>query len=623
MKPLLSQDSEKIFIHRVLGSDHHFAYQLKGLPCRIINACGGLPLAVIMMTGLLASKPDLADLWDQLQQYFPPSLKEKLEKILKLCYNSLPQYLKTCLLYLDIYPEGSTVWKVDLLKQWTAEGFISPTEVIEGVAESYFDELVSRGMIQPEKVNNNDEVLSCTVHHTVHDLIRRKSSEEKFITAIDYSQTITGFPMKVHRLSLHFSSGTYASKPKVIGLSKVRSLAFFGLHRCMPSIMELKHLRVLNLELWGDYEDCTTLNLSGICRLFQLRYLKVKSHMFVELPSEIRGLQFLETLEIDAKVSHIPTDIACLASLLHLSLRDGTKVPDGIGCITSLQTLRLSSPIFTFTIFPKWIAKLQKLQTLKIIVRVLLQNDIDILAGLPVLTSLSLFVCRPTSESVVFQNGAFPVLKNFKYRCGALCLIIKDKALPNLERLKLGFNVHKGDKYANMIFGIEYLFNLKEIAVEIGAAAGADESDRKSAEFKFKDAIQKHSRFHGFINIKRVDWIEEEQMLCLPIPSPGVGCNLVAPPPDGQEAWCSQGEEEDEPDPDGAAQDKDWDAAVKLIERWEGLGAADKLVFDSWDDGKEHLSWVWRKCITRSQSFPGSYRKWLPRSRSWEGGSTP
>ncbi|TVU26022.1 hypothetical protein EJB05_28548, partial [Eragrostis curvula] len=586
MKPLGSHDSEKLFFHKVFGSEYHCPDQLKEVSRRIIRKCGGLPLAIITVADLLANERDNTDLWHQLLQCFSSSLAnltlgEMLKEIVNHCYNSLPQYLKTCLLYLNMYPEGCTIWKADLLRQWTPEGFVSPIE--EGVAEGCFNELIKRGMIQPGKINHSDEVVSCTVHHIVHDLITYKSSEEKFITAVDYSQTIAALPLSSRRLSLCFSCAQYAAKPEGIKWSQVRSLAFFGLHRFMPCILEFKLLRVLILEFWGDYDDCTTLDLSTICSLFHLRYLKVSGHMIVELPSKIQGQRFLETLEIDARVSAVPNDIALLPGLLHLGLQDGTKLPDGIGRITSLQTLQyfdlgnnsednilslgqlmnlrdlrltcstalsyeylerklvalssslgrltnlrsvtlvpgivdltvfvdeshrmLSTPIFlqrlellspicTFSILPEWIAKLQKLRTLKIIVRELQQSDIDTLAGLHDLTALSLFVRRPAAESVEFHSGAFPVLKYFKYRCGALCLVFKDEALPNLQRLKLGCNVHRGDQYANMISGIEYLFNLKEIAAEIGAAAGAEESDRRAAEFAFRDAIQKHPRFH-------------------------------------------------------------------------------------------------------------------------------
>lgn len=89
----------------------------------------------------------------------------------------------------------------------------------------------------------------------------------------------------------------------------------------------------------------------------------------------------------------------------------------------------------------------------------------------------------------------------------------KDEALPNLQRLKLGFNVHRGDQYTDMISGIEYLFNLKEIALEIGAAAGVKKTDRRAAEIAVRDAIQKHPRFHDFLNIESVDWIGKRKYL--------------------------------------------------------------------------------------------------------------
>jgi hypothetical protein len=82
-------------------------------------------------------------------------------------------------------------------------------------------------------------------------------------------------------------------------------------------------------------------------------------------------------------------------------------------------------------------------------------------------------------------------------------------AMPSLQRLKLEFNAHSGEQNGNMLAGIEHLLNLQEITGRIGAAPGAEETDRMAAEFLFKDAISKHSRLTNF-NLRIVRPFDEE-----------------------------------------------------------------------------------------------------------------
>ncbi|KAF7066922.1 hypothetical protein CFC21_072843 [Triticum aestivum] len=583
MRPLDHDHSRKLFFSILFGSESDCPKELKEVTNKIFELCGGLPLATISIASLLSSQPVikmdlLTHLCDSLSSCLWISPSEGTRQALNLSYNNLPHYLKICLLCLNMYPEGHTIWKDDLVKQWVAEGFIHTTEGqdMEKVAASYFNELINRRFIQTLCSKYNNEVLSCTVHDVVHDLIADKCSEENFNMVIDSSRRNVALPQKVRRLSLLFGDAKYVKTPANMRRSQVRSLTIFGLFESMPSISEFKLLRVLNLQL-SSYGDRNAINLTGISDLFQLRYLKIACDICIQLPNHMLGLQCLETLVLDSEVIAVPWDIIHLPSLLHLSLLVMTNLLDWIGSMrligklnnlrdlhltysvpssdhlkrsmealgsqlsghANLKTLALVNgpchknafvcdalkvtvsweglvpppvlEVFEWSLhscvlsrIPKWIGELGKLRILKIAVRDLPRDGIDAVRGLPALTALSLYLQTATVERIVFDKVGFSVLNYFNLRCSVPCLKFEANAMPNLRKLKLGFNAPRArmDQHgAGTAISIDHLPSLKEICAKIGGAC----ADTESA---LATAISNHPS-NPMINVQLVDYTFE------------------------------------------------------------------------------------------------------------------
>ncbi|SPT20310.1 unnamed protein product [Triticum aestivum] len=118
----------------------------------ILKKCNGLPLAIVTIGGFLADQPrkTVAE-WRKLNEHISVELEmnpkfEVIKTVLMKSYDGLPYYLKSCLLYLSIFPEDRNVSRRRLVCRWIAEGYASDRYV----ADRYFEELVERSMILPK-----------------------------------------------------------------------------------------------------------------------------------------------------------------------------------------------------------------------------------------------------------------------------------------------------------------------------------------------------------------------------------------------------------------------------------------------------------------------------------------
>lgn len=196
---------------------------------------------------------------------------ETMRQIISLSYFDVPNHLKTCLLYLSIFPEGCEIRRERLVSRWIAEGFVSQKQGqnIYEVGDSYFNELINRSLIQPASISRNGQINACQVDDTIHDFIVSKSTEENFATLIGASKLVPMPRSKVRRLSLQNGN---QENIKFLVKSHVRSLTVFVNSKRMPSLLGFDILRVL------DLEGCHSLrnrHLENLERLHQLRYLNI------------------------------------------------------------------------------------------------------------------------------------------------------------------------------------------------------------------------------------------------------------------------------------------------------------------------------------------------------------
>ncbi|XP_034600903.1 disease resistance protein RGA5 [Setaria viridis] len=303
MEALSFADSLRLFCKRAFGSEELRYPHLKEVCYGILEKCGGLPLAIITLSSLLAD--NLAeDEWCRVLTGTGRELAKdpnagNMTSILSLSYFDL-HYLRTCFLYLSVFAEDFRIGKQRLINRWIAEGFIYEDHgrSVYEIGESYFSDLANRSLIQPVDITYG-EAQACRVHDIILDFITSKATEENFVTpSLHAAEHGKISDYRVRRLFVDARHGNNVTIPSSLIISKARSLTIFG-YPLQTSLLASRALRALDLgDCWGLKDH----HLANIEKLFNLRYLCLGSKSITELPWKIGDMQCLETLDL----RHLP-----------------------------------------------------------------------------------------------------------------------------------------------------------------------------------------------------------------------------------------------------------------------------------------------------------------------------
>ncbi|KAK7341156.1 hypothetical protein VNO80_24081 [Phaseolus coccineus] len=294
---LSEEESWELFCRKVFRGED-YPSDLETLGKQMVQSCGGLPLSIIVLAGLLAYKEKSHREWSKVvghvNWYLTQDETQVKDIVLKLSYDNLPRRLKPCFLYLGIFPEDFEIPVTPLLQKWVAEGFIQdignrdPYEV----AEDYLYELIDRSLVQVAKGETNGGV---HVHDLLRDLCISQSKEDKVFEVCTNNNNL--IPTKPRRLSIHSNMGHYMSSSNN-DHSCIRSLFLFGPDYHVSGrewkwlSKDFKLVRVLEL---GPTRLST---LSNLGNFIHLRYLRIEAtpHL-IFVPSSILNLWNLQIID--------------------------------------------------------------------------------------------------------------------------------------------------------------------------------------------------------------------------------------------------------------------------------------------------------------------------------------
>ncbi|KAM3399696.1 hypothetical protein ACQJBY_004867 [Aegilops geniculata] len=357
MKPLCTDDSRRLFHKRIFPDASGCPSEFQQVSEDILKKCGGVPLAIITIASALASGQQVKPKheWDIMLQSLGSGLTEdnslvEMRRILSFSYYNLPSHLKTCLLYLCIYPEDSEIDRDRLIWKWVAEGFVHHGDQGTSlflVGLNYFNQLINRSMIQPiyDRVGQVD---ACHVHDMVLDLICNLSHEAKFAKLLDGTGDSMSLQGNFRRLSLQDRNKDDQGTPlrNFTGISRVRSITVFtSAINIMPALSRFEVLRVLDLSGCNLGKGSSLqLNLKGVGHLIHLRYLGLSNTKISKLPDEIGNLQFLEVLDIgiNFELHELPSTVWNLRRLIYLNVYPYKVVPTPgvLQNLASIEVLR-------------------------------------------------------------------------------------------------------------------------------------------------------------------------------------------------------------------------------------------------------------------------------------------
>ncbi|KAL2532784.1 putative disease resistance protein [Abeliophyllum distichum] len=423
--------------------------ELEEIGITIAKKCKGLPLALVVIGGLLNKSEKTRAYWEYVAENVKSAVTRNYDdfvEVLSLSYNHLPHRLRACFLYMGVFPEDYVIHVSYLIRLWVAEGFLKPItpKSLEEVAKEYLEDLIDRNLIMVRDRSYSGELKTCSIHDLIRDLIVRKAQEEKFLHVMNQKVEISPEIIKSQRrLSIHgeiqFDVGDMYD-------STVRSLlhladSLLSINICFPL------LRVL------DARNITFNKFPiEIVQLVNLRYIALIYTGKCKIPASISKLCNLQTLIVfrrlrhfEVRILYLPSEILKMPQLRHLLFEHGfLPCPSDAGN-GNLQTL---TGVIDFRCTEEALGKIPNLKTLGIAYRYDSRKKWSIyclenLVNLHQLETLKChFLTKPWGEpwDSLAVDLAFP--PNLKKLTLSGCRISWKNmstlgSLPNLEVLKL------------------------------------------------------------------------------------------------------------------------------------------------------------------------------------------
>nr|AEM36364.1 At1g59620 [Arabidopsis thaliana] len=351
---LTPEESWTIFRRIVFPGENTTEYKvdekMEELGKQMIKHCGGLPLALKVLGGLLVVHFTL-DEWKRIYgnikshivggTSFNDKNMSSVYHILHLSFEELPIYLKHCFLYLAQFPEDFTIDLEKLSYYWAAEGMPRPRyydgATIRKVGDGYIEELVKRNMVISERDARTRRFETCHLHDIVREVCLLKAEEENLIETENSKS-----PSKPRRLVV--KGGDKTDMEGKLKNPKLRSLLFIeelgGYRGFEVWFTRLQLMRVLDLhgvEFGGELP-------SSIGLLIHLRYLSLYRAKASHLPSSMQNLKMLLYLNLCVQEScyiYIPNFLKEMLELKYLSLplRMDDKVKLELGNLVNLEKL--------------------------------------------------------------------------------------------------------------------------------------------------------------------------------------------------------------------------------------------------------------------------------------------
>ncbi|CAN6360912.1 unnamed protein product [Urochloa humidicola] len=328
LKTLGDKDASDLFTEKVFGRptdlDRHPDLIEEGK--LILKKCGGLPLALVTIGGFLANQRKALAEWRKLNEHISAELELNPElgmirTVLIKSYDGLPYNLKSCFLYLSIFPEDNNINRKRLVRRWTVEGYASEVRgrSAEDVAEGYFMELIDRGMILALKgsFGTTHGIDSCQIHDMLREISISKSEEENLVLRLGDACMLNGPAITRHLVIGSNWKGDQLEFESTVDLSHIRSLTVFGMWRSFFLSAKMRFLRVLDLE---GALGIVSHHLEEIGRFIHLKFLSLRDcHGIYYLPDSLGNLRQLQTLIIKGtSILMLPKTIVKLRRLRHI-----------------------------------------------------------------------------------------------------------------------------------------------------------------------------------------------------------------------------------------------------------------------------------------------------------------